>query len=361
MKVFFRVDASIQMGTGHVMRCLTLAQVLKENGADTGFICRKHEGNLIDKIHSSGFNVHELEVIEELEVDNKLAHSHWLGATQQQDADDCIGILKKEKIDWLIVDHYAIDEDWQCKLKPYYEKLMVIDDIADRRHECDLLLDQNLFDDMPARYYNKTPVQSQNFFGPQYALLQKEYENLHEEIQAKAQTIENILLFFSNMDLDGLTSKTLSALTQVDDVFQNVDVVISKQSPHYVKVKSQVEELPNAQLHSDLPSLVSLMAKADLAIGAGGTTHWERLCLALPSLVIILAENQRPVSRSLQKMGLIELIGEADTITADIIASSIKKVLLRSDINNWSNLCRAQCSGGGTSFIVDKLLNYVKL
>ncbi len=79
MKVFFRVDASIQMGTGHVMRCLTLAQVLKENGADTGFICRKHEGNLIDKIHSSGFNVHELEVIEELEVDNKLAHSHWLG------------------------------------------------------------------------------------------------------------------------------------------------------------------------------------------------------------------------------------------------------------------------------------------
>ena len=130
MKVVFRVDASIQMGTGHVMRCLTLAQVLKENGADTGFICRKHEGNLIDKIHSSGFNVHELEVIEELEVDNKLAHSHWLGATQQQDADDCIGILKKEKIDWLIVDHYAIDEDWQCKLKPYYEKLMVIDDLT---------------------------------------------------------------------------------------------------------------------------------------------------------------------------------------------------------------------------------------
>ena len=138
MYVIFRVDASLKMGTGHVMRCLALAQVLKENGADVGFICRKHEGSLIDKIRSSEFIVHELEVFEETEDDNKLAHSHWLGATQQQDADDCIEILKAEKLDWLIIDHYAIDEDWQCKLKPYYKKLMVFDDFADRKHQCDV-------------------------------------------------------------------------------------------------------------------------------------------------------------------------------------------------------------------------------
>ena len=94
MHVIFRVDASFKMGTGHVMRCLTLAQVLKDNGAKVEFICRKHEGSLINKIHSSGFVVHELEVFKETEVDNKLAHSHWLGATQQQDTDDCINILK---------------------------------------------------------------------------------------------------------------------------------------------------------------------------------------------------------------------------------------------------------------------------
>ena len=142
MKVIFRVDASLQIGTGHVMRCLTLARVLKENGADVKFICRKHEGNLIDKIHSSGFNVNELEVLERIEVNDKLAHSYWLGATQQQDSDDCIEILKAEKIDWLIVDHYALDELWQKRLKPYYKKLMVIDDLADRKHRCDILLDQ---------------------------------------------------------------------------------------------------------------------------------------------------------------------------------------------------------------------------
>ena len=107
MNIIFRVDASLKMGTGHVMRCLTLAQVLKENGANIKFICRKHEGNLIDKIHSSGFNVHELGLLEEIKVDNKLTHSPWLGVTQQQDADDCIDILKAKKVDWLIVDHYA--------------------------------------------------------------------------------------------------------------------------------------------------------------------------------------------------------------------------------------------------------------
>ena len=141
MKVVFRADASLAMGTGHVMRCLALAQALKDNKVNVEFICRKHKGSLIDKIRSNRLNVHELEVLEE--ADDKLAHSHWLGATQQQDADDCIEILKSEKIDWLIVDHYALDEQWQKKLKPYYEKLMVIDDLADRKHQCDILLDQN--------------------------------------------------------------------------------------------------------------------------------------------------------------------------------------------------------------------------
>jgi len=118
MKAVFRVDASLEMGTGHVMRCLTLTQALKENGADVEFICRKHEGNLIDKIRSNGFFVHGLEAFGQTKVDDKLTHSHWLGSTQKQDVDDCIDILKAEKTDWLIVDHYALDEEWQKKLKP---------------------------------------------------------------------------------------------------------------------------------------------------------------------------------------------------------------------------------------------------
>ena len=142
MNIIFRVDSSLIIGLGHLMRCLTLAQALKEKGSDVKFICRKHEGSLIEKVRSSGFIAYELEAFKETQVDTKLVHSNWLGVTQQKDADDCIEILKLDKVDWLIVDHYALDELWQKKLKPYYEKLMVIDDLADRKHQCDILLDQ---------------------------------------------------------------------------------------------------------------------------------------------------------------------------------------------------------------------------
>ncbi len=177
MRVVFRVDASLQMGTGHVMRCLTLALVLKENGVDVRFICRKHKGNLIDKIRSNGFNVHELELLVEIEVDNRLAHSQWLGATQQQDADDCINILKVEKTNWIIVDHYALDEQWQKRIKLYCKKLMVIDDLADRKHQCDVLLDQT-FGRQQKDYLALTPEGCELLLGSQYALLRSEFSKL---------------------------------------------------------------------------------------------------------------------------------------------------------------------------------------
>ena len=134
MIVFFRVDASLQIGTGHVMRCMTLAQVLKNNGAIVSFICRKHRGDLIDKIKDNGFNVIGLKSFLKPKIDNKLHYSHWLGATQYQDSKDCASVLQKDKVDWLIVDHYGIDEEWQKRLKSYCRKLMVIDDLADRKH-----------------------------------------------------------------------------------------------------------------------------------------------------------------------------------------------------------------------------------
>ena len=207
MKVIFRVDASLKMGTGHVMRCLTLAQTLKENGANVKFICRRHEGSLIDKIRSNGFDVHALEVSEEIETDNKLVHSHWLGATQQQDSDECIDVLSSEGVDWLIVDHYALDEDWHCNLKPYYRKLMVIDDLADRKFDCDLMLNQNL-DAQPEDYKNKVTGKCKFLLGCDYTLLRTEFSELRERALEKRKTtkkIKNILISVGGSDVHNKT------------------------------------------------------------------------------------------------------------------------------------------------------------
>ena len=338
MRVVFRVDASLQMGTGHVMRCLTLAQALKENGADVEFICRKHKGNLIDKIRLNGFNVYELDVLEE--VDDKLAHSHWLCATQQQDADDCIEILKAEKIDWLIVDHYSLDREWHRKLRHYVDKIMAIDDLADRNFDCDILLNQNL-GSQKEDYLNKVPDNIELLLGPNYALLRPEFSELRgQALQKRKNTkkIKNILVSVGGSDTENLTYKILQSL---DDF--NVVVVLGEASPYNDMIKSYAKER-GIEVIVNANNMAELMLDADLAIGAAGSTSWERCCLGLPTLLFITAENQRAIAENLEQLGAI------------IIAKNLRDDL-QSMVNNfdlWESMSEKSqtiCDGLGVKRI----------
>jgi UDP-2,4-diacetamido-2,4,6-trideoxy-beta-L-altropyranose hydrolase len=311
LKVIFRVDASLVMGTGHVMRSLTLAQTLKENGANVEFICRKHKGNLIDKIRSSGFNVYELEVLKNSEVDNKLEHSHWLGVTQQQDADDCIEILKKEKSDWLIVDHYALDEQWQKKLKPYYKKLMVIDDLADRKHQCDILLDQN-FGRSSKDYEILTSKSTKLLMGPEYALLRPEFEKMRQYSldRRKKANFKSLLINMGGADPDNITEKVIEKL-QVANLPKDVmiTIVMGKAAPHLQSVKRCASELPYySEVKVDVDNMAEIMANTDIAIGASGATTWERCCLGIPTIQLITAFNQEFIAQKLDKVNAVKLV-----------------------------------------------------
>jgi len=317
MKVIFRVDASLQMGTGHVMRCLTLAQVLKENGVDAEFICRKHKGDLIDKIRLSGFNVHELEVFEEADVDNRLAHSHWLGATQQQDADDCIDILKAKKVDWLVVDHYALDDQWQKRLEPYYKKLMVIDDLADRKHQCDVLLDQN-FGRSSQDYNELVPTSAKLLMGSEYALLRPEFEKYRQYSlnRRKDENFKKLLVNMGGADPDNVTGKVIERL-QIAKLPKDVEVtiVMGKAAPHLANVITSTNKLPyKSEVKVDVDNMAELMANADIAIGASGATTWERCCLGLPTIQLITAYNQEFIAIKLNKINAIKLVEIEDVV-----------------------------------------------
>jgi len=315
MKVIFRVDASLRMGTGHVMRCLTLAQVLKENGADAEFICRKHKGNLIDKIRLSGFNVHELEVFEETEVDNKLAHSHWLGATQQQDADDCIEILKAEKPNWIIVDHYALDEQWQERLKPYYEKLMVIDDLADRKHQCDILLDQN-YGRSCKDYEAFVSESTKLLMGAQYSLLRPEFEQWRQYSlnRRKETNFKSLLINMGGVDTDNITEKIVERLRAANlpkDII--ITIIMGKTAPHLQSVKGCASKLPyRSEVKIGVDNMAEIMANSDIAIGASGATSWERCCLGVPTIQLITAYNQEFIAQKLDKINAIKLVDIKD-------------------------------------------------
>jgi len=310
MRVVFRVDASLQMGTGHVMRCLTLAQVLKENGTDAEFICRKHNGNLIDKIRSNGFIVHELGLFEETEVDTRLAHSHWLGATQQQDADDCIDIFKAKKVDWLIVDHYALDEQWQKRLKPYCEKLMVIDDLADRKHQCDILLDQT-FGRQQEDYSELAPEDCQSLLGSQYALLRPEFAKWRPYSLKRRSKPEfkQLLINMGGVDIDNVTENILDELKMCNlpnDI--SITVIMGECAPHLESVKSKAMTLHyKTEVKVDVDNMAEVMANSDIAIGAAGSTTWERCCLGLPTIQIVVADNQIDIAKNLDSINVIQL------------------------------------------------------
>ena len=228
-----------------------------------------------------------------------------MGATQQQDADDCIDILKAEKSDWLIVDHYALDEQWQKRLKPCYEKLMVIDDLADKIFDCDVLLNQNLGAQIED-YKNKISDNCELLLGCNYALLRPEFSDLRGralEKRKKTIVINNILITMGGNDNENIT---YDILQQLDGKY-NITVALGS-SPVHKDMIIDYAEGKNIKVIIDADNMAELMFEADLAIGTGGSTSWERCCLGLPTLLYITAENQRMVAENLEKKGAVVMV-----------------------------------------------------
>lgn len=321
MKVAIRVDASLQIGTGHVMRCLTLADALAANGLYCVFICREHEGNLINFIHSKSYLTHSLPVLHKAgpvatapdvaPSTYDLAHADWLGASQTQDAEVCASILAAEQPDWLIVDHYALDARWERTLAPHYRKLMVIDDLADRAHVCDLLLDQTFGRDT-ADYRHLVPIDCSLLCGSQYALLRPEFAALRPySLQRRARpALRELLITMGGVDKDNATGQVLQALRACPlPADCRITVIIGAAAPWLEDVRAQAQDMPwPTRVLVGVSDMAQLMADSDLAIGAAGATSWERCCLGLPTIMIVLADNQRKVAQGLENSGAAKLI-----------------------------------------------------
>ncbi len=351
LTVIVRVDASSVIGTGHVMRCLAMADALTRKGVDVSFICREHEGHLCDLIEEQGFAVHRLPApTDGFKAGSTPFHAAWLGASWQEDADQTNAVIKTlgAKPEWLVVDHYALDSRWEHALRPLVERIFVIDDLADRTHDCDLLLDQNLVADMQSRYAGKVPEDCHLLLGPEYALLQPIYAELHDRIPPRGGPVRRILISFGGADRDNLTGRVLAAFLSLNRSDIDVDVVISDSSPYAPGIRDQVAGHANIHLHGNLPTLAPLMAKADLAIGAAGTTSWERLCLGLPALVVTLAENQRPIADGLHRQGLVRWLGHYDEVSEQCIQQALAELFEGSIDEEWSLCCRATVDGKGT-------------
>lgn len=323
MNVVFRVDASARMGIGHLMRCLTLAESLRERGVQLRFICREHTGNLIAHLRQKAMPVTVLPAPAINHTASGEDYAVWLGVTPAEDAEQTIEALNGEKPDWLVVDHYGLDAGWEQRLRPHVGKLMVIDDLASRHHDCDVLLDQNYSVEGERRYAGLVPDACKLLVGPRYALLRPEYAAYRRTLRTREGQVTRALVFFGGSDPQNMTGVTLEALSHTELRHLDVDVVIGANNPHREALEKQSMARPQTAIYGLRPHLADLMMQADLAIGAGGTTTWERLCLGLPSLVVSIAENQVPSCAALHYSRQIDYLGYQDKVDAAVVLNGI--------------------------------------
>lgn len=327
MDILIRVDSSSLIGSGHLMRCLTLAQQYRKEGNSVTFLCRDLEGNLAGLVNEREFQLHILPVAEK--DDTLIGYGKWLTVTQERDATETIAFTKKMgKVDRLVVDSYAIDEQWENLVRPYTNEIFVIDDLANRKHDCDILLDQNFYLNKDERYIGLVPEHCKLLLGPEHALLREEFYQAKEKMKPRDGKLHNILVFYGGADATDETTKAIEALSQLklNGELANVKVIIvvGGNNPRKDIIAALCHEKGFEDLYQ-VNNMAELMAEADLMLGAGGTTTWERCFLSLPAIVTAVAENQFHICDDCATAGIIYYLGHWNNVTIDDIYQAVRK------------------------------------
>lgn len=340
MRVLFRVDASVTIGSGHIMRCLTLAKALQKQGVECHFASRRCDGHLLAMLQQEGF------------------HTFTLPEKLLSEENDALATLSlvTEPYQLLVVDHYQLGRQFGQLLRGQCQKIMVIDDLANRPLDCDLLLDQNLLPNMDSRYRSLIPASCQQLLGPRYALLREEFYQQHGPRKSN-----HLLVSFGGSDEQNLTSLAIEAIASLKSFPITADIVIGLNNPWQVSIKQQCAQLSNVKLHIQTDAMAALMQKAQLMLGAGGATHWERCVKGLPALVVTVAENQLATTQYLDQLGACVWLGSQADISKKMMAEKIEYYLQQPELLlAISKAAKTIIShDAGTPLVVRQILNLV--
>lgn len=357
--IAFRVDASERMGSGHVMRCLTLADALRERGRDCLFICRDHPAHLGGVIAERGHRLALLPLAEPADISTaRDGYAAWLGGTQDEDAAATLAALAGERAEWIVVDHYALDADWEAAVAAHCDHLMVVDDLANHAHRCDLLLDQTFGRDSEA-YTSLTPAAARRLCGAEFALLRPSFAALREaslDRRAAHGRVAQILVTLGGADADNVTGAVLDALESAGLPGDcRVKLVIGWQSPWAADVRQRADAASFAvEVLQGVADMAPLMAESDFAIGAAGSSSWERCCLGLPTVMVVLADNQRMIAEELAASGAATVVS-ADRLDVEL-AAQVSALLNDAPARRaMSARAAAIVDGRGTGRVVDAM------
>lgn len=333
-RVALRVDASATMGTGHLRRCLSLAQALVELGAGVDLLVRRLDEVapqvLSGPTLTAGISVHWLPapVVPYVPEPDGTPHQAWAGVHWAQDASDTVAALRDKAADWLAVDHYAFDMRWHAAVRQSLRcRLLAIDDMADRALDADALLDQNWDADHRAKYAACLRRKPRWLNGPRYALLSAAYRDapryqFHEPVQSLG-------IFMGGTDPGGASAQVLK-ICRRSGFTGTIEIASTSANPHLAELRAACGATPGTSLTLDEPDLADFLARHDLQVGAGGGATWERCCIGVPTIGLVLATNQMAVVPALDKLGVLRAARiDSHSAPADMPAlSQVLAVLL---------------------------------
>ncbi len=373
--ILFRVDASTEIGTGHVMRCLAVGREMLRAGVTCVFVCRYLPEALRGALADAGMVVVKLPA--DTQAPSALVgdiYAKWLGVPQTEDAEHTITAVsemaQKNGPPMLIaVDHYALNTVWETRVSQQFDTpVFVIDDLSNREHNCAGLLDTT-FGKSEVDYRALVPQDCHFFVGAQYALLRPEFKRVRASVLAardegfaKGKAVERVLVALGGADKDNATALCLEALNAVTARTPfHVDVLVGAAYPFLDKLNRDAEAYRfSMTIHSNVSDVTPLLASADLAIGAAGSSTWERCRLGVPTVNVVIAENQMTIARNLTQAGAVVPLNDLWTQTADAIASDILQLLFDevAPRQRLSQRAREICDGEGVARVVAYLKSF---
>lgn len=359
LQIAFRVDASLQIGAGHVMRCLTLANALREQGAICRFVCRAQAGDLIDLLLEQKHEVLTLPapLSKPAQANNAAPYADWLMTTWQIDAQQTQAALSAAGIqDWLVVDHYALDAQWERSVDSTYRHLLVIDDLANRQHHADLLLDQT-FERKNIAYQPLVNPECELLCGVEYALLRPEFDawRAHSLKSRESAKLKRVLISLGGVDQANISREILLALRdpRLSSDFE-ICLVLGASSPWIEEMRRMSEAMPNVELNVAADNMAELLSRCDLAIGAAGSSVWERCCLGVPTLMLVLAKNQQEIAAQLSAAGAAESLTSGSDLHEQVIRAV--QAINSAQLSEMSRKAAALVQGSGVKGVVQAMM-----
>lgn len=366
-----RVDASTWIGTGHFYRCLNLALGFITRGYAISFMCRHIPEILVNILNDKNISLIELETkfdTTQGEGNNQCPHAQWLHVCYKTEIDESMHAIKHyakenkiEKVDIIIVDHYSIEKNWHQGVKEYAKLIVQIDDLADRQHDCDVIVDQNFFPNMTERYKKLVTEANEQLLGPSYALLNHDFSYFRKKIDNYTERYNNgyIVVFFGGIDVMNETGKAVEGLLACIDKRINLDVIIGGTNPHREELQQKYLKVDNVSISVQVNNMAERFARSFLFVGAIGSTTWERCALAVPGIVVSVADNQNDLALSLNDYGSHKFIGQMENVLLSDYTQAYEN-LSYDDLYSMSTISSNLTDGLGVERVINKIEDRLK-